>query len=207
MPDHVNITTLLKVLSISSHQSYIKCRRRYKKYRLAEEALNEHRQNLLEKQFHESNSASISNDILHTASLTADPQAQSGFFRLPPEIRTLIYEEAIGRNVFHVVKKENCLGFKNCTGQNGRRTCYSDELWAIETPDDLWKNCTDGGPLSPLLTCRRLYVSLIQHIVTYRNLQTYKWTPKLMNPATKKQYRYSTLTTHSPFRPFIQSST
>lgn len=152
MPEHV--TSLLKLISVSSRQSYLKCRRRCKNYKFTESL--EQRQDLFEKQVYDSTS-----DVLLAPAPPppANPQARSTFFtRLPPEIRHLIYEEAIGGNVFHFVKKADRLGFKACTGRDGQQMCYSDELWAIETSDGLWKDTTDGGPLSPLLSCRKLYV-------------------------------------------------
>ena len=153
MPEHA--IALLKLLN-SSRQSYLKCRRRCLKYKTSDGILAGQHQNLLEKEAYNS----VSDVHVPLSSSAPDPQAQSDFFtRLPPEIRRLIFEEAIGGNVFHFVKKADRLGFKRCTGKGRQRICYSDELWAIDSADGLYKDRTDGGPLSPLLSCRKLYAS------------------------------------------------
>lgn len=142
-----NAGSFMKILAHSSRQSYIKCRQRCKKYQF-KEALGKTR--LLEKEAHDDSDAEI-------VSSAVDQQPQSAFFtHLPPEIRRMIYEEAIGGNIFHLVKKADRLGFKKCTSSDSRRTCYSDELWEIETSDGVWKDTTDEGPLSMFLSCRKL---------------------------------------------------
>jgi hypothetical protein len=86
-----------------------------------------------------------------------DAQLQSHFFFcLPPEIRTKIYLEVFGHQILHMVRKPTRLGFKRCSTDESRHTCYASELWGVETLDGLWKDSTDGGLLSPMLSCRKM---------------------------------------------------
>jgi hypothetical protein len=102
-------------------------------------------------------------------------QTQSGFFKLPPEIRRLIYLLAFGESAFHICSDAQKLSHAKCLSvENGCRWCTLRRFrlaplspnWTsgrIKRYDD---DCSDCNLIPLLQTCHRIYNE--SHDVLYR---------------------------------------
>lgn len=86
---------------------------------------------------------------------TISQDCSNGFFKLPRELRDLIYQEALGDQVLHIVNKSKRLGYSRCRAAS-RDACPTPEsLGSVET-NGLWKGRGKAGnALCLLLTGRK----------------------------------------------------
>ena len=83
------------------------------------------------------------------------------FFRLPPEVRQMIYTEVLGGQTLHIIRKRNRLGFLKCRAPR-REACPTKSCLGSVDGDGVWtrgvsgKEKTDGGLLDLALVSRRV---------------------------------------------------
>ena len=83
------------------------------------------------------------------------------FFRLPLEVRQMIYTEVLGGQTLHIVRKRNRLGFLRCRAPR-REACPNYSCLGSVDGDGMWtrgfsgKEKTDGGLLDLALVSRRV---------------------------------------------------
>jgi len=117
-------------------------------------------------------------------------QEQSIFFRLPPEIRQMIYETLLADSTFHVERRRKMLGHTKCgpksdasaktdsttTNNNNKEPCACEIVKRTkdEAPWQLWRDssCSACGTVPMLQTCRRAYDEAI-HLLYARNRFTF----------------------------------
>ena len=83
------------------------------------------------------------------------------FFRLPAEVRQMIYTEVLGGQILHIIRKRNRLGFLKCRALR-REDCPTNSCLGSVDGDGVWtrgvsgKEKTDGGLLDLALVSRRV---------------------------------------------------
>ncbi|CAF9939913.1 MAG: hypothetical protein HETSPECPRED_002100 [Heterodermia speciosa] len=88
------------------------------------------------------------------------------FFRLPPEVRQMIYTEVLGGQTLHIIRKRNRLGFLKCRAPR-REACPTKSCLGSVDGDGVWtrgvsgKEKTDGGLLDLALVSRRVYTEAL----------------------------------------------
>lgn len=98
--------------------------------------------------------------ILQTSQL--NEQIQSPMFKLPEKLLLLIYEEVLGRNLFHIVRRTTSfqLGHVVCKTNVPRRQeeCNENECRGLKVPTGIHAKTGPGdGGLIPLLqSCRKM---------------------------------------------------
>jgi hypothetical protein len=88
-------------------------------------------------------------------------QTQSSLFKLPEELLFLIYEEVIGSNLFHIVRRTNQLqlGHILCKTNipRSQEGCKEKECRGLKVPTGLHKTVRgDSGLIQLLKTCRKV---------------------------------------------------
>ena len=85
------------------------------------------------------------------------------FFKLPLEVRQMIYAEVLGGQTLHIVRKRKRLGFLRCHAARWE-DCPTKSCLGCVDRDGVWtrgfsgKETTDGGLLDLVLVSRRVYV-------------------------------------------------
>lgn len=91
-------------------------------------------------------------------------QLQSPLFTLPREVLLLIYEQVIGNNVLHIVRRPNKLSHATCCNNSSGSPddCRDMKCRGIKLPNGVCvPDGRDYGDLLPLLrTCRKMQVTL-----------------------------------------------
>jgi hypothetical protein len=88
-------------------------------------------------------------------------QTQSPLFKLPEELLILIYEEVIGSNLFHIVRRTNQLqlGHTVCKSNlpRSQEDCKENECRGLKIPTGLHVKSGpgNGGLIQLLQTCRK----------------------------------------------------
>jgi hypothetical protein len=99
--------------------------------------------------------------VLHPSQL--NEQTQSPLFKLPEEILLLIYEEILGHNLFHIVRRSTRfqLGHVLCKANTPRRQeeCNEHECRGMKVPSGVHPKTRpgNGGLVQLLQSCRRMY--------------------------------------------------
>jgi hypothetical protein len=88
--------------------------------------------------------------------LNADQQPASLLFKLPKEVRLMIYEEVLGGKIFHIVKRKNKLGHKLCKGSGNPERCISDHCRGLKIQSGIHAGRGDGGLIQILQSCREM---------------------------------------------------
>ncbi|KUJ22029.1 uncharacterized protein LY89DRAFT_576892 [Mollisia scopiformis] len=97
-------------------------------------------------------------------------QIKSPLFKLPEEILLLIYEQVIGNNVLHIVRRANHLGHATCSNKSSgsHDDCQDLKCRGTKLPNGV--SVQDGhgrDSFIPLLqTCRKIYVDAINVLYT-----------------------------------------
>ena len=93
-----------------------------------------------------------------------DTQSQSSLLRLPPEIRQLIWQHAIGGHLLHIARAKDRLFAISCTQPYGaERNTRHHGCWDLTFDMDRWEPTLYGGHVKPLgilapaQTCRLVY--------------------------------------------------
>lgn len=87
------------------------------------------------------------------------------FFKLPLEVRQMIYTEVLGGETLHIVRKHKRLGFLRCRALRPDECPTRSCLGSVDG-DGVWtrglsgKEQTDGGLLDLPLVSRRMYVGV-----------------------------------------------
>ena len=100
----------------------------------------------------------------------------SPFFRLPLEVRRIIYMQVLGGQRLHIVRKHKRLRFLKCRAPS-LEECPTPKCLGRVDGEGVWtggfsgKERTDGGVLDLLLVCRRVGVCdlLLRLSITFSN--------------------------------------
>ena len=107
-----------------------------------------------------------------TAAVAESQLPASPFFRLPLEVRRIIYMHVLGGQRLHILRKFKRLGFLRCRAL-GPDECPTRECLGSVDGEGVWtggftgKERTEGGVLDLLLVCRRMYGTLFFHSAPY----------------------------------------
>ena len=82
-------------------------------------------------------------------------QTESPFFRLPGEIRRMIYMQLLGDNVFHIVRRRQKLGHIRCRASPYAGQCTSRSCRGLKLPSGVHAGFGDGGIIQILQSCHR----------------------------------------------------
>ncbi|KAE8450933.1 hypothetical protein EG329_005373 [Mollisiaceae sp. DMI_Dod_QoI] len=97
-------------------------------------------------------------------------QPQSPFLRLPEEILLLIYEQVIGNNVLHIVRRSSGLAHATCSNDSSgsQDDCKGLKCRGTKLPNGVClPNGRSHGAIIPLLqTCRKIYADAIEVLYT-----------------------------------------
>ena len=85
-----------------------------------------------------------------------DQQTASLLFKLPREVRLMIYEELLGGKVFHIVRRKKKLGHKLCKGIGNPEQCISDHCRGFKIQTGVHAGRGDGGLIQILQSCREM---------------------------------------------------
>jgi hypothetical protein len=88
--------------------------------------------------------------------LNTDQQIASLLFKLPRELRLMIYEEVLGGKVFHIVRRKEKLGHKLCKGSGNPDQCISDHCRGFKAQSGVHAGRGDGGLIQLLQSCRKM---------------------------------------------------
>ena len=97
------------------------------------------------------------------AAVAESQLSASPFFRLPLEVRRIIYMQVLGGQRLHIVRKHKRLRFLRCRAPS-LEECPTPKCRGSVDGEGVWtggfsgKERTDGGVLNLLLVCRRVYV-------------------------------------------------
>ena len=89
-------------------------------------------------------------------SLKIDQQTASWLFKLPKEVRLMIYEEVLGGMIFHIVRRKTRLGHKLCKGSGDPEQCISDNCRGFKTESGVHTGRGNGGLIQILQSCRKM---------------------------------------------------
>ncbi|KAF8852622.1 hypothetical protein BDZ45DRAFT_694930 [Acephala macrosclerotiorum] len=97
-------------------------------------------------------------------------QAQSHLLRLPEEILLLIYEQVIGNNVLHIVRRSNGLAHATCSHHSAgnQDDCRDFKCRGTKLPNGVcMPNGRSHDGIIPLLqTCRKIYIDAVKVLYT-----------------------------------------
>jgi hypothetical protein len=83
-------------------------------------------------------------------------QTQSLLFKLPEELRLLIYEEVLGNRLIHIVRRDHKLGHMLCRSGGDQDACNEVKCRGIKLPTGMFVQPGFGhGDLIPLLQSSR----------------------------------------------------
>ncbi len=94
-------------------------------------------------------------------------QTQSPLFKLPAELLLLIYEEVLGHNLFHIVRRMNNfqLGHIGCKSKvpRSQENCVENKCRGLKLPTGIHAKTGsgDGGLIQLLQSCRKMYGHLL----------------------------------------------
>jgi len=88
--------------------------------------------------------------------INTDQQTVSLLFKLPREVRLMIYEEVLGGKVFHIVRRKEKLGHKLCKGSGNPDQCISDHCRGFKAASGVHGGRGDGGLIQLLQSCRKM---------------------------------------------------
>lgn len=97
------------------------------------------------------------------AAVAESQLSASPFFRLPLEVRRIIYMQVLGGQRLHIVRKHKRLRFLRCRAPS-LEECPTPKCQGSVDGEGVWtggfsgKERTDGGVLDLLLVCWRVYV-------------------------------------------------
>lgn len=77
--------------------------------------------------------------------LNTEQQTASLLFKLPEELRLVIYEEVLGGKIFHIVRRKHKLGHKLCKGGGNPEECISDRCRGFKIQSGVHAGRGDGG--------------------------------------------------------------
>lgn len=88
----------------------------------------------------------------------ADEQTKSPLFKLPEELRLMIYKEVVGNRLLHIVRRQRKLGHVPCNGNGGADDCKENQCRGLKLPTGTYAQTGPGrGDLVQLLqTCRNM---------------------------------------------------
>jgi hypothetical protein len=93
----------------------------------------------------------------------SNEQTQSPLFKLPEELLLLIYEEVLGHNLFHIVRRTNKfqLGHIVCQSNvpRSQEECVENKCRGLKLPTGIHAKTGsgDGGLIQLLQSCRKMY--------------------------------------------------
>lgn len=91
--------------------------------------------------------------------VTLHEQLQSRLLNLPDKVLVLIYEQAVGKKLIHIVRRKEKLGHTNCISRTGKPdNCKDEECRGLKLPRGFFVRSSAGaGDLIQLLqTCRKV---------------------------------------------------
>ena len=130
-------------------------------------------------------------------------------FKLPLEVRQMIYTEVLGEQTLHIVRKRRRLEFLRCRASRPE-DCPTHPCLGVVDGDGVCtqgfsgKEKTDGGLLDLTLVSRRVYVAVSFPLASPIALSDPQHT--LRNIATPKPLPFSTRLTNSTSPPSLRSS-
>jgi hypothetical protein len=86
----------------------------------------------------------------------ASEQTESPLFKLPREIRQMIYEQLLGGNVFHIVRRRKKLGHTRCRAYREPDQCIPTRCRGLKLPSGVHAGYGDGDLIEVLQSCRRV---------------------------------------------------
>lgn len=87
-----------------------------------------------------------------------DEQPQSKLLQLPEEILLLIYEQVIGNQVLHIVRRHHKLCHTSCLTNGDTDACKEAQCRGFKLPNGLYAEGSGSEDLIPLLqVCRKMY--------------------------------------------------
>lgn len=88
--------------------------------------------------------------------LKVDQQTASWLFKLPKEVRLMIYEEVLGGMIIHIVRRKTRLGHKLCKGNGDPQQCISDHCRGFKVQSGVHAGRGGGGLIQILQSCRKM---------------------------------------------------
>jgi hypothetical protein len=88
--------------------------------------------------------------------LHTNQQTALFFYKLPREVRLMIYEELLGGMIFHIVRRREKLGHKLCKGSGDPEQCISEYCRGYKVQSGFHAGRGNGGLIQILQSCREL---------------------------------------------------